>query len=311
LIPCDSDRCEDCREPGTTETKPIIDKGKGSMYPKPDPELEDILTQTENMIASLQQMASKVKTKMENQMLDELDEILEQYYICNSEESPVTKDANLAIKIYNDDNKGAIPERAHENDAGFDVKYTGEEPIEIRPQQTVYIDLYIALEIPPGTVCQLMSRSSLVKKGIEVKAGTIDAGYTGNIGVLLYNNSQTSYTIQSQERIAQAVFLQLAPIDRIESVTTRQKLGNTNRGEDGFGSTGQFDIASYLFEKEQEEREEDQIITPRELTNEQQQSWNKLLEQHNDIFASNLSQLGRSNVIQHEIKTGDTVPIKQ
>ena len=53
LIPCDSDRCEDCREPGTTETKPIIDKGKGSMYPKPDPELEDILTQTENMIASL------------------------------------------------------------------------------------------------------------------------------------------------------------------------------------------------------------------------------------------------------------------
>ena len=68
-----------------------------------------------------------------------------------------TKDALLAIKVYNDDDKGQIPERAHENDAGFDVRYTGEESLVIKSQQTNVIDILIAMEIPEGIVCQLIS----------------------------------------------------------------------------------------------------------------------------------------------------------
>ena len=98
-----------------------------------------------------------------------------------------------------------------------------------------------------------MSRFSLAKKGIEVKGETIDADFTENIRVLLYNNSTTSYTIQPQERIAQAVFLQLAPIERLIPVPTREELGKTDRGTDGLGSSGQFDMKSFYYHQEQED----------------------------------------------------------
>ncbi|CAG8799362.1 12641_t:CDS:2, partial [Racocetra fulgida] len=129
-------------------------------------------------------------------------------------------------------------EDSHEHDADFDLRYPGEEAILVYPHQIIMIDLYLAIEVPVGTVCQLMSRSSLAKKGIEVKGGTIDAGYTGNIGVLLHNNSNEPYEIQPNERIAQAIFLQLAPIEGMTSVDTREGLGESSHGTQGFGSTG-------------------------------------------------------------------------
>ena len=99
------------------------------------------------------------------------------------------------------------------------------------------IDLHIAMEVPEGTMCQLMSRSSLVKKGIEVKGGTIDTGYTGNIGVILSNTSNYPHVVRQNDRIAQAVFLQLAPIEKLQQVNYRSELGQSSRGSDGFGST--------------------------------------------------------------------------
>ena len=99
------------------------------------------------------------------------------------------------IKIYNNEDKGKMPERAHEHDAGFDLRYPGEEAILVYPHQTIMIDLYLAIKVPVGTVCQLMSQSSLAKKGIKVKKGTIDTRYIENIGVLLHNNSNESYEI--------------------------------------------------------------------------------------------------------------------
>ena len=117
------------------------------------------------------------------------------------------KDANLMIKIYNDQDKGKIPERAHETDAGFDVRYTGDEPLTIHSQQTTIVDLFIAIEIPVGTVCQLMSRSSLAQKRIDIKGGTINSDYTGNISMIFFNRSHEDYTIQPNDKIIQAIFL--------------------------------------------------------------------------------------------------------
>jgi deoxycytidine triphosphate deaminase len=99
-------------------------------------------------------------------------------------------DEELEIKVFDNNGKGRLPERAHETDAGFDLKYSGSEDLTIPPFETIIIDSQIAIEVPKGTFCQLASRSSLARKGIEVKAGTIDAGYTGNIKILVYNNSQ-------------------------------------------------------------------------------------------------------------------------
>ena len=218
------------------------------------------------------------------------------------------KDANLAIKVYNDDDKGKMPERAHENDAGFDVRYTGEESLTIKSQQTSLIDLFIAMEIPAGIICQLMSRSSLALKGIDVKGGTIDSGYTGNISVILYNRSIEDYTIQPNDKIAQAVFLQLAPIERLQPVETRQDLEESNRGTSGFGSTNSEDMIAYFLNQE---KEDDKPIEQRELTQDQDQALNQLLEEYDDIFAAELHELGRINEVQHLIDTGDERPIRQ
>ena len=82
----------------------------------------------------------------------------------------------------------------------------------------------------------------MAKKGVEVKAGTIDAGYTGDIGIYLFNNSNTTQQIQPNERIAQAIFLPLVNISNLKEVNTREELGQTARGQHGFGSTGTDEI---------------------------------------------------------------------
>jgi len=125
---------------------------------------------------------------------------------------------SVEIKVFDDNGKGILPEKAHETDAGFDLKYPETTLLIIQPKDIVKIDSHIAIEIPMGTYCQLASRSSLVRKGIEVKAGIIDAGYTGNIGILLTNNSSTSYTIQPNEKIVQAIFLPLVKISKLKEV---------------------------------------------------------------------------------------------
>ncbi|CAG8683212.1 2193_t:CDS:1, partial [Ambispora gerdemannii] len=58
---------------------------------------------------------------------------------------------NLMIKMYNNEKKGKLPEQAHPTDAGFDVQYPGETPIQISSRQTVLIDLHITFKIPVGT----------------------------------------------------------------------------------------------------------------------------------------------------------------
>jgi len=166
----------------------------------------------------IDQMEIIQKSDDEESAYDTCEEIPEEYLpddiMIIKDIKEEVKDVNLAIKIYNDQDKGKIPERAHETDAGFDVRYTGDEPLTIHSQQTTIVDLFIAIEIPVGTVCQLMSRSSLAQKGIDVKGGTIDSGYTGNISVILFNRSHEDYTIQPNDKITQAVFLQLAKIEK-------------------------------------------------------------------------------------------------
>jgi dUTP pyrophosphatase len=64
----------------------------------------------------------------------------------------------------------------------------------------------LSVHPPPGTYCQIWSRSGLLTKhGIEAKAGTIDRDYTGDVTIVLYNNSGTPYHIVHSDRIAQLV----------------------------------------------------------------------------------------------------------
>lgn len=125
-----------------------------------------------------------------------------------------------------------MPERAHELDAGLDLR----TPVAayIPPMCSVTIDTGVHIQLPPGTVGMLKSKSGLnVNFGITGE-GVIDEGYTGSILVRLYNNSSNAYSIKMGDKISQLVIL---PVLRPTPVQV-DKIEGGERGNNGFGSTG-------------------------------------------------------------------------
>ena len=135
------------------------------------------------------------------------------------------------MKIMLDD--GAyMPTRAHSMDAGLDLY----SPVDVllMSQASAVIDTGVHVELPPGSVGFLKSKSGLnVKHGI-LGEGVIDAGYTGSIRVKLYNHSGDTYKIQRGDKVTQLVILPVLLPD-LEQV---DRLEDTERGVGGFGSTG-------------------------------------------------------------------------
>ncbi|KAG9284375.1 hypothetical protein G9A89_023632 [Geosiphon pyriformis] len=116
------------------------------------------------------------------------------------------------LKWFSDNNKGIMSECVHDTNAEFDLRYLEKDSIKLESHLCTCIDLKIALEIPTTTMVQLASRSSLAKKKINIREGIIDAGYVGNIIAMLQNDSEKSYIIDSNEKIAQAIFLPLVKV---------------------------------------------------------------------------------------------------
>ncbi|KAG9290700.1 hypothetical protein G9A89_011663 [Geosiphon pyriformis] len=154
------------------------------------------------------------------------------------------------LKWYSDNNKNIMPERAHNNDAGFDLRYPGKNAIKLEPHSCTYIDLKIALEISATTIVQLAFRSSLAKRGINIREGIIDAGYVENIITMLQNDSEEAYIIEPNEKIAQAIFLPLVRVAQLVLVRKRKKLRITVREIQGFGLTGRVDVPVNMAEEE-------------------------------------------------------------
>lgn len=136
-------------------------------------------------------------------------------------------------------NKSAfpLPEYATEHSAGMDLKADIQEPAELAPLQRMMVPTGLYIALPEGTEAQIRPRSGLAAKhGITVlnSPGTIDADYRGEIKVILVNLSDTSFTINPGERIAQMV---IARYEKAEWEET-EVLDRTGRGDGGFGSTG-------------------------------------------------------------------------
>lgn len=108
----------------------------------------------------------------------------------------------------------------------------------LSPGRWVLIPTGISLSIPSGYEAQVRSRSGLaLKQGLSVlnSPGTIDSDYRGEIGVILFNNSKETREIKEGDRIAQLVFAKVElPLFHLET----EQLDQTDRGEGGFGSTG-------------------------------------------------------------------------
>ena len=139
----------------------------------------------------------------------------------------------INVKKLNEDSR--IPTYSHECDAGADL-YSAID-FTLPSGGTATIPTGICLEIPKGYVGYINPRSGLAAKyGITVlnAPGTIDAGYTGEIKVILANHTDKDYQILKDDRIAQIVFQAI----EYAVFTTVDELDQTERGNGGFGSTG-------------------------------------------------------------------------
>lgn len=141
-----------------------------------------------------------------------------------------------ALPVQRLDPRAILPARAHPGDAGLDL--CALEPAELRPGERASIGTGIAVEIPEGFAGLVLPRSGLAARhGISLvnAPGLIDAGYRGEIRVLLLNTDRSrTWSLQAGDRVAQLVISPVALLDP-EEVT---ELGSTSRGTGGFGSSG-------------------------------------------------------------------------
>lgn len=130
--------------------------------------------------------------------------------------------------------KNAIkPTRAHTTDAGLDL-YSPRSLL-IPAGGSGVIDTGVHVEIPHGRVGLLKSKSGLNVKHDLVSEGVIDEGYSGSIVVKLYNLGKTGYLIEREDKISQ---LLVVPVDYVDVEIVDSLNDDTERGSNGFGSTG-------------------------------------------------------------------------
>ncbi|MBQ2034191.1 MAG: dUTP diphosphatase [Alistipes sp.] len=142
----------------------------------------------------------------------------------------------MEVKIVNK-SSFALPEYQTPQSAGLDIRANIEESITLQPLERAMVPTGLYVELPEGCEMQIRPRSGLAAKhGITVlnSPGTIDADYRGEIKVILVNLSNTPFTIEAGERIAQMI---VARYEQIEWQAV-EELGATERGAGGFGSTG-------------------------------------------------------------------------
>jgi dUTP pyrophosphatase len=126
-----------------------------------------------------------------------------------------------------------LPIRQNEDDAGYDI--SSDCTVSIPPKGKCLVSTGISFTVPKGTYGQIAPRSSLSMKSIFVNAGVIDRGYTGEVKVLLFNMGDESIELPEGSRIAQLIIKKIA-FPLVEEV---EFLEASDRGEGGFGSTGQ------------------------------------------------------------------------
>jgi dUTP pyrophosphatase len=142
----------------------------------------------------------------------------------------------ISIKIVNNSNN-KTPNLATKGSAGADIRAFIENKIILKPMERKLISTGLKVEIPFGYEVQIRPRSGLAfKNGITVinSPGTIDSDYRGEIGVLLVNLSSESFEINNGDRIAQMVLSKYEIPNFIET----SQISVSQRGKDGFGSTG-------------------------------------------------------------------------
>jgi len=137
----------------------------------------------------------------------------------------------IRFMLLNEDAKA--PNREHDTDSGYDLYIS--EDVELLPWETLIIKTGVAIKLPPGLEAQVRPRSGVTSKTkLRVQLGTIDNEYTGEIGIIVDNNSDEIVALNKGYKLAQLVpsFIPLTKIKKVKSFE------HGTRGDKGFGSSG-------------------------------------------------------------------------
>lgn len=135
-----------------------------------------------------------------------------------------------------------VPKRSNEYDAGYDLYSPERHVIPPMTSSGYLVKTNIAVEFPKcpmgmNIFGKVHPRSGLsLKKSIGIGGGVIDRGYTGDVGVVIFNHGDTDFVVEKGDRIAQLVLHLIMSVPTIE--ITGISGHTTSRGNDGFGSTG-------------------------------------------------------------------------
>ena len=128
-----------------------------------------------------------------------------------------------------------MPAKAHADDAAYDLR--SREKVVVKPGRSTLIPAGFKMELPVGFEAQIRPRSGLALKHdimLTNSPGTIDAGYRGEVGVIMFNAGKEDFEITRGDRIAQMVIAKLPEVDLVMG----EELSESGRGAGGFGSTG-------------------------------------------------------------------------
>lgn len=139
----------------------------------------------------------------------------------------------MEVKVKKLKPEATLPSYAHPGDAGLD--FYAAEDMEIPPNERRTIATGIALEIPEGHVLLMWDKSGLAgKSGLTSLAGVIDAGYRGEIKIVIYNTGKETYTFKIGDKVAQGLIQTVTSPE----ITEVDELSGSVREDGGFGSTG-------------------------------------------------------------------------
>jgi len=141
----------------------------------------------------------------------------------------------MKVKWLKTSAKAVIPSFAHKGDAGADICSC--EDYIIAPGERKIIRTGLKVEVPQGYELQIRPRSGISLKTpliIPNSPGTIDSGYRGEVGVIMWNTGESPYKIKCGDRIAQIIVNKIPKVEHVEV----KRLSKSKRNENGFGSTG-------------------------------------------------------------------------
>lgn len=143
----------------------------------------------------------------------------------------------MEIKIKKIKENAIIPTKGSDGSAGYDLYACIDDDVLIKPHETTMIGTGISVELPDNTFGAIFPRSGIATKyGLAPanKVGVCDSDYRGEYMVALHNHSNITQIVKPFDRIAQLIILPYINVDFVES----NLLSETERGENGFGSTG-------------------------------------------------------------------------